>query len=133
MIVKRRTKSVEKASETAMNPGDVDVGSVMKRGVPSGKAERSARCTCIQRANTLICMSDAAVQLNGASLFGREHEPSAPNRIVVPSTSDDRPGCVSSVDGDTTRSATWPVSITTGARYAKRVRRRAVRESRGAR
>lgn len=52
--------------------------------------------------------------------------PSIPRNILGPSTASFDPGCVSTEDGITVKRDTWPCSMTTGARYAKSMRNKAV-------
>ena len=64
-------------------------------------------------------------------MFGREHEPRSPRKMLGPSTALLEPGFVNEEEGITVSKATWPCSMTVGARYANSESRNAVNISRG--
>lgn len=81
MRVKRTKKSAEKRREAAMKPGVASVGVVSSLGASPGRTLRSEdsslgqnqtrRCRNIPYTGVIV----GVVQLMGASLLGREHEP----------------------------------------------------------
>jgi len=90
--VKRTTKNVLRTKEIAMKAGVAEVGAERRRfGASLGRTDKSYTGS-----------STVDVQLRGASLFGREQDPSAPKRTVGPSIFEEPPpGCFSDVDGVT--------------------------------
>lgn len=71
------------------------------------------------------------IHVRPASLFGREHDPKGPRKMLGPSTDLVDPGCVKAEEGVTVSSATWLCNITVGARYENNESRSAVSMSTG--
>jgi hypothetical protein len=71
------------------------------------------------------------IHVRPASLFGREHDPKGPRKILGPSTALVDPGCVKAEEGVTVSNATWPCNIIVGARYENNESRSAVSISTG--
>jgi len=93
------------ARATAMNAGVVAVGAERRSGAFPGRTDKS-----------YVGLIVGEVQFTGASLFGLEHEPSAPRKTVGPSTPCVAPGCVRVSEGDTVSKETRVCNITVGDR-----------------
>jgi len=120
--VKVMKKMTEQASASPKNTGVPCVGAESRsRGAVLGSADKSYTGLYV-----------AIVQFTPAEFFGREHEPREPRKTLGPSTEWDA-FWTNTVDGVTVNNATLSCSINTGARYANKDRRMAVRVTTGAR
>jgi hypothetical protein len=71
------------------------------------------------------------IHVRPASLFGREHDPRGPRKMLGPSTALVDPGCVKAEEGVAVSNATWLCNMTVGARYKNNESRSAVSMSTG--